>query len=123
MNRKFPKETVNLSMVRRAFLHTYFSHFPNQTISSVSFTRAQICKRLRSPGFDSKESTPLGWESMLGLRERFTNSGSVCARAGRLNLVFIVQYTIPKRTKKFIPKKRYDFAASYENTVNMFIGF
>ncbi len=37
----------------------------------------RICKSLRSPGIDSKESIPPGWESTNGLIKRFTNSGSV----------------------------------------------
>jgi hypothetical protein len=50
--------------------------------------RARICKRLRIPGIDSKESIPgryvkqscwagpPGWEPIPGPLKRFTNSGS-----------------------------------------------
>ncbi len=40
--------------------------------------RARIFKRLRSPGIDSEESIPPGWESIPGLLKRFTNTGSGC---------------------------------------------
>jgi hypothetical protein len=61
--------------------------------------RARICKRLRSPGIDFKESIPPayvasragtsigfragppGWESIPGLHKKFTNSGS-----GKINI-------------------------------------
>ncbi len=36
----------------------------------------RICKRLRSTEIDSKESIPPDWESITGLHERFTNTGS-----------------------------------------------
>ncbi len=39
-------------------------------------TIACICKRLWSPGFDSKESIFPGWESISGLHKRSTNMGS-----------------------------------------------
>jgi hypothetical protein len=39
-------------------------------------TRAQICKRVRIPEIDYKESIPPGWESFPGLLKRFTNTGS-----------------------------------------------
>ncbi len=62
----------------------------------LSFIRGRICKRLRSPGIDSKESIPpayvawrasirqiglsyrpaQGWKSIPGLLKRFTNTGS-----------------------------------------------
>ncbi len=38
--------------------------------------RARICKHLRSPGIDSEELIPPGWESIPGLLKRFTNTGS-----------------------------------------------
>jgi hypothetical protein len=38
--------------------------------------RARICKRLRSPGIDSNESIPPGWESIPELLKRFTNTSS-----------------------------------------------
>jgi hypothetical protein len=37
----------------------------------------RIFKILKSPGIDSKELTPPGWESIPGLLKRFTKSGSV----------------------------------------------
>jgi hypothetical protein len=37
---------------------------------------ARICKHFRCPGIDSKELIPPGWESILGILKRFTNSGS-----------------------------------------------
>ncbi len=40
------------------------------------YIRARIYKRLGSPGIDSQESIPPGWESILGLLKMFTNSGS-----------------------------------------------
>jgi hypothetical protein len=41
--------------------------------------KARICKSLRSSGIDSRESTPLVWESIPGLLKKFTNSGSADA--------------------------------------------
>ncbi len=38
--------------------------------------RDSFFKLLRSPGFDSKETIPPGWESIPGLLKRFTNRGS-----------------------------------------------
>jgi hypothetical protein len=38
---------------------------------------ARICKHLRSPGIDSKEPIPSGWESISRLFKGFTYSGSV----------------------------------------------
>jgi hypothetical protein len=38
--------------------------------------RDSFFKFLRSPGFDSKETIPPGWESIPGLLKRFTNTGS-----------------------------------------------
>jgi hypothetical protein len=35
-----------------------------------------MCKRLRSPGIDSKESISPGWEPILGILQRLTNTGS-----------------------------------------------
>ncbi len=35
-----------------------------------------IGKSLRSPGIDSEEPIPPGWESVTGLLNRFTNTGS-----------------------------------------------
>jgi hypothetical protein len=37
--------------------------------------RAHVCKRVRSPGFDSEESSLPGWELIPELLKRFTNTG------------------------------------------------
>jgi hypothetical protein len=37
-----------------------------------SRSRARICKRLKSPEIDSKESIPPGWETIPGLLKMFT---------------------------------------------------
>ncbi len=42
--------------------------------------RARICKRLRSPGIDSKESIPPALESIPGLLKKFINTGSTVGR-------------------------------------------
>jgi hypothetical protein len=39
-------------------------------------SRARVCKRLWSPGIDSSESIPPGWESTPGLLKRSKNTGS-----------------------------------------------
>jgi hypothetical protein len=41
----------------------------------LGFSRARICKRLRSPRIDSEESILRGWESISGNLKRFTNTG------------------------------------------------
>jgi hypothetical protein len=38
--------------------------------------QSRICKRLRCPGINAKESIPPGWESIPELFNRFTNTGS-----------------------------------------------
>ncbi len=47
-----------------------------ESIPSAYVAWTRICKRLRSPEIDSKESFSPDWESIPGLLERFTNSGS-----------------------------------------------
>ncbi len=42
--------------------------------------RARIFKRSRSPGIDSKELIPPGWEPIPGLLKRFTSSDYVVFR-------------------------------------------
>ncbi len=46
-------------------------------VFSTGQGRTWICKRLRSTGIHSIESSPPGWESITGLLKRFTNWGSV----------------------------------------------
>ncbi len=50
---------------------------PNKVGIFVYFYWAFICKRLRSPGIDSEELIPPGWESIPVLLKSYTNTGSV----------------------------------------------
>jgi hypothetical protein len=47
-----------------------------QKVSMKRLFRARICKRLRSPGIDSKELFPSACESIPVPFKRFTNTGS-----------------------------------------------
>ncbi len=60
---------------------THYSLHPN-TFSDPDMVRARICKCLWSPGIDSEESISPGWESILGLLKRSTNTGSCCGGEG-----------------------------------------
>ncbi len=86
----------------RCFAHSYINYFPCKPLfflwDEICVTRVGICKRLRSPGTDSKELIPptyVGWRSgtlnrdvvphrpgslriIPGLLKKLTNTGYVC---------------------------------------------
>ncbi len=49
-------------------------------------TRAQICKRFKSPGIDSKKSIPAGWESISGPLKGLQSRVLLLAQAADLTL-------------------------------------
>ncbi len=62
-------------------LNSHYSLHPN-TFSDPDMVRGRICKCLWSPGIYSEESISPGWESILGLLKRSTNTGSGCGGEG-----------------------------------------
>jgi hypothetical protein len=70
---------------------------------------AQICKRLRIPGIDSKELIPPGWESILGLSLKGTQIGAQSSCWCLLKQVCAVLVILPclqRKAKNFMPLTR-----------------